>query len=325
MSKKLLTVWHTGLKYKICNNFNLPQLTQKLLCNFLDGRVTRIKHQTTFSPTFNPQAGVPQGSVLSPTLFNMYTADLPPPTHNDSLTIQYADDVTQLARATTIDFLTNKIQTELTATSLWEQNWRIKAHPEKSKVTYIERRRRREPRRIFLNNTIENPIPIPVSKTNKVLGLTIDNQLRFHIHITQKAAMASTALSNLERFRGSSQKTKLHLYKAFILPLLTYCPLALSLAAPSNVLKLQRIQNRALRFATGTRWYDFRTSLSLHEETNIAPINYTHYLRIDKQLTLYQDRHPHMYDHINTILRRRNQDRLNFLDPPTVPPIPIFR
>ncbi|MPC43570.1 hypothetical protein E2C01_037220 [Portunus trituberculatus] len=44
-------------------------------------------------------AEVPQGSVLFPTLYNMYTANLPRLTYNDSLTIQYADDVTQLARA----------------------------------------------------------------------------------------------------------------------------------------------------------------------------------------------------------------------------------
>ena len=58
--------------------------------------------------------------MLSPTLYNMYTADLPSLTYNDSLTIQYADDVTQLAHARNLDRLTDKIQDEITATSLWE-------------------------------------------------------------------------------------------------------------------------------------------------------------------------------------------------------------
>ena len=325
VKKAFDTVWHIGLKYKIRTNFNLPPLIQKLLCNFLDDRQARIRHQGTLSAPFAPQAGVPQGSVLSPTLYNMYTADLPSPLHNDSLTIQYADDVTQLARARMLDHLTDKIQRELTRTSLWELQWRIISNPEKSKVTYFNKKSA-APRQISLYPNFPNPVPIPISNTNKVLGLTIDKHLRFNIHINQKAAIASRALSNLERFRDSNTKTKLHLYKAFILPLLTYCPLALSLSAPTNLLKLQRIQNRAIRFALGTKWFDFRTSLSTHEEANIPPINITLHNRTQKQLTLFHVKHPHTYNLINNLPRPyRHLPHTNLLDPPDEPPDPVFR
>ena len=93
---------------------------QKSLCNFLDDRQARIRHQGTLTAPFASQAGVPQGSVLSPNLYNMYTANLPSAFHNDPLRVQYADDVTQLARARTLDHLTDKFQRELTRTSLWE-------------------------------------------------------------------------------------------------------------------------------------------------------------------------------------------------------------
>ncbi len=69
VKKAFDTVWHAGLKHKICNNFNLPPLTQRILCSFLVERRTRICHQGTFSTSFSPQAGVPQGSVFSPTIF----------------------------------------------------------------------------------------------------------------------------------------------------------------------------------------------------------------------------------------------------------------
>ena len=301
---------------------------QKILCNFLDNRYIRIRHQNTYSGFFTPQAGVPQGSVLSPTLYNMFTADLPAPRYTDSLTIQYADDVTQLARARCTDLLTDYIQRELTTTSLWELKWRILSHPEKATVTYFNVKRRDRPRQLSLykNINVANPVPIPVRDRNKVLGLTIDNKLNFKNHITQKVAIAAAALSSLERFRDSSVKTKLHLYKAFILPLLTYCPLALSLSAPTNILRLQRIQNRAIRFALGTKWYDFRTSLSLHEESDLPPINLILHHRSFKQLTHFPDKHPITYDLINDLpLAYRHLPHNNLLDPHIQPPDPIYR
>ena len=91
------TVWHAGLKYKLCTKFNFPPLIKKLLCSFLDNRILRIKFLHKVSGNITMHAGVPQGSILSPTLYTLYTNDLPDPTYNDSLTILYADDCTHLA------------------------------------------------------------------------------------------------------------------------------------------------------------------------------------------------------------------------------------
>ena len=294
------SVWHTGLQYKICNNFNLPPITQKLLCNFLTDRQIRIRHKSSLSTRFTSLARVPQASVLSPTLFNMYTHDLPDPTHPDSLTIQYADDVTHLTRARRLDQLTDKLQTELTATSLWELKWRITSHPDKTAVTYFNRKSER-PRQIYLYPFLPNPTHIPQTITNKVLGVIFDKNLCFNHHISQKVSIAKATLSNLARFRGSAQRTKLHLYKALILPTLTYCPLAVSLIAKTNLLKLQVIQNKALRFVLDTRWDDFRTAQSLHEECNILPINLTIHHRLLKNLEKFQHTHPGLYNFIDTL------------------------
>ena len=67
----------------------------------------------------------------------MYTADLLSLIHKNSLTIQYPDYVAQLARAGNLDKVTDKIQNELTATSLWELKWRIHSIHEKFQVTYF--------------------------------------------------------------------------------------------------------------------------------------------------------------------------------------------
>ena len=89
-------VWHDGLVYKIKNIEEVPDTMTHFLKIFLTDRKARVVHNGVEGPDFALQAGVPQGSVLSPTLYNIYVRDLPRPLSNSSLYIIYADDVSQI-------------------------------------------------------------------------------------------------------------------------------------------------------------------------------------------------------------------------------------
>ena len=93
VSKAFDKVWHPGLKYKLLN-LNLPPLAETLLCNLLDERKAKIKIKTTYSDIININCGVPQGSGSSPTLYTIYTHDIPPSITGTN--IIYADDITQI-------------------------------------------------------------------------------------------------------------------------------------------------------------------------------------------------------------------------------------
>lgn len=76
-------VWHNGLKYRLLDiNLKLPKLTQSIISSFLNNRQIKVKVASTISTPFTPQAGVPQGAVLSPLLFL-----LPPSHYSQSLTV----------------------------------------------------------------------------------------------------------------------------------------------------------------------------------------------------------------------------------------------
>ena len=89
-------VWHQGLIYKIFNQYNLPQITKNLLSHIIIERKYNIIHGYASSRQFQSEAGVPQGSALSPTLYTLYTNDTPNPIDPRTITLQYADDVTIL-------------------------------------------------------------------------------------------------------------------------------------------------------------------------------------------------------------------------------------
>jgi len=88
-------VWLDGLIHKI--KTHLPDYTHKLFESYLYNRTFAVRCNSTTSDDYIIKAGVPQGSALGPTLFLLYTADIP---MNEQLTTStFADDTAILSRS----------------------------------------------------------------------------------------------------------------------------------------------------------------------------------------------------------------------------------
>jgi hypothetical protein len=76
IEKAFDTTWHPGLLYKL-SELEFPTNLIKLISSFLSHRKLRVSVEDEMSTAREMQAGVPQGSVLSPTLYNIYINDTP--------------------------------------------------------------------------------------------------------------------------------------------------------------------------------------------------------------------------------------------------------
>ena len=126
VEKAFHNVWHNGLRYKIYQ-VNLPTKLCGWLSDFLIGRVIQAKIEGFFSPKFSPNAGIPQGSDLSPLLFLVYVNDMPNPSHHQTNKSQFADDTRQWTMSKNINLAAEYLQK-------WCVKWRIKLYPKKTKV-----------------------------------------------------------------------------------------------------------------------------------------------------------------------------------------------
>jgi retron-type reverse transcriptase len=83
------SVWHDGLLYKLKQS-GIPHYLLYMLKSFLTEQTFQVRIGSTLSEKKKISAGVPQGAILSPTLYNIYCHDLSSPT--DAYLSTYADD-----------------------------------------------------------------------------------------------------------------------------------------------------------------------------------------------------------------------------------------
>ena len=91
ISKAFDRVWHAGLLHKL-KSYGISDQIFSLISSFLSNRRFRVVLDGKFSQGYLINAGVPQGSILAPTLFLLYINDLPD-NFICNITI-YADDTT---------------------------------------------------------------------------------------------------------------------------------------------------------------------------------------------------------------------------------------
>ena len=77
ISKAFDKIWLQGLKFEIVKQQQMPKLLKKILASYVTDRTAQIRINAYIGTKFKLESGVPQGGILSPSLFIFYTSDLP--------------------------------------------------------------------------------------------------------------------------------------------------------------------------------------------------------------------------------------------------------
>lgn len=230
----------------------IPPVFINFIVNMLSERSIHIIQEDSNIKSRLISRGLPQGSVLSPILYNIYTYDLQSSIEaTDGLSIlQYADDLVFYVVGRSINKLSDSLTCSLASLKLWLDSHGLSLSVAKSSVVLFSRMRIRPPISVSYDRS-----SIPVQDEAKFLGVILDSNLTGLSHcyyITSKCERLLNILRCLSGVWWGAHPFSLRLlYNALIRSNLDYGTYFLEPCNATGLYKLNSIQYKALRIVLG--------------------------------------------------------------------------
>ena len=190
-------------------------------------------------------SGVPQGSVLGPTLFIVYVNDMPDVVKSHMLL--YADD-SKLYQAIKDDQDAECLQRDLDALQEWSARWLLVFHPGKCKVIRIGNRGPDNNKPTYSMKSATESTPIEWTSAEKDLGVIMDEALKFQEEIESRVKKGNAIVGVIRRtFTYLDEAMFRTLFTALVRPHMEY---ACSVWMPQllrDVRSMEGVQRRATK------------------------------------------------------------------------------
>lgn len=259
------------------------------LKSFLSNRYSCSNISNVTSEFILSKNGVPQGSILSPLLFNIFVNNMFD--HIDGDIIMYADDTTCIVHSETAIELEQKCQDILNQINTYLTKHNLFLNVDKSVIMP------------FNNNIIQVKIDDKYLKnvnSFKLLGIIVDNKFKFHehsIHVNNKLNCTSYIFHNL-KINKIPPKLKQLLFNSYINSHINYSAVFLYNLNRKQFKKIESTYSRLRKLAYPNE-NNAATLLSISEHIILKSLDH-----------IIKEKHPHsLYNLIKIYLSNRKRDR----------------
>jgi hypothetical protein len=243
------TIDHKILLSRLRTTFGICGTALSLLSSYLIDRTQSVSIGNHFSESSTSPTGVPQGSVLGPLLFCLYTTPLSTVFDNSPVLPHfYADDSQLYISFSSTDSASalSKLSSALDSTYEWLTSNRLSVNPSKTEYLLIgtpQQRVKVISSSVAFHNNILSPSP-----QVRNLGVIFDSDLSFSSHISNICRTSFHQIRQLRQVRSSlDTNSAIILANALVSSKLDYCNSLLYSLPESSLDRLQRVQNSLAR------------------------------------------------------------------------------
>jgi hypothetical protein len=271
------TIPHNILIHRIENWFGVSGTALQLLSSYLVGRTQSVSINGHCSPAEPLATGVPQGSVLGPLLFTMYTTPVAHLLQETPFSYHlYADDTQIYISFNSTDSLTKLQLLSLTLDNVhsWFSSNKLTLNPSKTEFLIIGTPQQRV--KLTCKTLLFGDSDLSISSCSRNLGVMIDSDLLYHQHISKITQVSYIHMRQIRRVRPSLDlNSAVLLANSLVSSRLDYCNSLFYGLPKSSLKRLQRVQNSLARvIIPSCKKYD-----------HIQPVlRELHWLPIDKRI-----------------------------------------
>ena len=231
------TVPHEHLIVKL-QGMDIDGQVGKWITGFLRGREQRVAVKGCYSGWRAVRSGVPQGSVLGPTLFLIFIDDLLK--NLDSPGKLFADDAKIYRRiGGPRDGVI--LQEDIYKLEIWSQKWLLDSNKDKCKVMHFG------PKNPGYSYSLRGTT-LMVTDKEKDLGVIVTPDLKASEQVSRAAAAANSMLGRIRKtFTCMDKEMFLPLYKTLVRPRMEHAIQAWSPYLQKDINKLEKVQRRATK------------------------------------------------------------------------------
>ena len=244
---------HRMLKLKLLRH-GLPKCMVTWIHQFLSDRRARVEVNGTLSAERPFRAGLPQGSVLAPTLYTLWAADLITAlqTIPGTSVYMYADDTATLSSGATIETAQKRAQQAADVMTSWAYRWKMVVAGHKTQALVLSQWAQ-DAKNLHLRVA---GATITGDRSLKLLGVTFDRLLHFGEHCAAARRKVKPRIAQLRKLTGRTwglREAQLRtIANGYVRGALEYCAAAwLPAASESHVETIDIELRAAARAITG--------------------------------------------------------------------------